>query len=284
MSSSIPAGVRWAFLFASLGALPACSGYHSHADAPGYDIEVVASEIRLVDGLAWHSSGALLATEEYRGGGLLRIDPVSGGSTYLIRDLADPDNIAVVGRDIYLTEEDDQGRIVHLDKLQNRRVLADGLHGPEGLDLGPDGLLYVAEHHPNGHVYRYTLDGVRETFGKATNGEGLRVLPDGTVVVAETSENQVVAFSPSGRKRVFADGIVAPDGVAYDYVNDRVLVTEDRAPGRLMAVDVASGDKDIVATGLHSPQTMLVEEDGSIRLAEQGDDRILRLRPQMEEP
>jgi sugar lactone lactonase YvrE len=112
----------------------------------------------------------------------------------------------------------------------------------------------------------------------------LRVLPNGTVVVAETSEDQIVAFRPNGRKRLFADGIVAPDGVAYDYVNDRVLVTEDRAPGRLMAVDVASGDVDIVATGLNAPQTMLVEEDGSILLAEQGEDRILRLRPQMEEP
>jgi serine/threonine-protein kinase len=271
------------FMLAPLVWLSACSSYHSRADAPGYDIEVVASEIRLVDGLAWHSSGALLATEEYRGGGLLRIDPVGGGYTYLIRDLADPDNIVVVGRDIYLTEEDGQGRIVHLDTLQNRHVFADGLNSPEGLDLGPDGRLYVAEHFPNGRVYRYTLDGAREKFGEVNNGEGLRVLPDGTVVVAETSRDRVVAFTPEGEKSVFAEGIVAPDGVAYDYVNDRVLVAEDRAPGRLLAVDIASGDVDIVATGLNTPQTMLVEEDGSILLAEQGEDRILRLRP-TEEP
>lgn len=257
----------------------ACSSYHSEADAPGYDIEVVASEVRLVDGLAWHSSGAILATEEYRGGGLLRIDPVGGGSTYLTRDLADPDNIVVIDRDIYITEEDDQGRIVHIDALLNRHVFGDGLDGPEGLDLGPDDRLYVAEHHPNGRVYRYTLDGVRETFGEVTDGEGLRVLPDGTVVVAETSKNRVVAFTPQGEKSVFARGIIAPDGVAYDPINDRVLVTEDRAPGRLMAVDVESGEVDIVATGLNAPQTMLVEEDGSILLAEQGEDRILRFRP-----
>lgn len=267
-----------------LGAsLISCSNFHSQADAPGYDIEVIASEIRLADGLAWHSSGALLATEEYRGGGLARIDPVGGGFTYLIRDLADPDNIVVIDRDIYVTEEDEQGRIVHLDSLQKRHVFADGLHGPEGLDLGPDGRLYVAEHDPKGHVYRYTLDGTRRTVGNVSNGEGLRVLPDGTVVVAETYKNRIVAFTPEGQKSVFAEGMVNPDGVAYDPVNDRVLVTEDRAPGRLMAVDVQSGEVDVIATGLHSPQTMLVEDDGSILLAEQGEDRILRLRPQ-EEP
>lgn len=273
----------YAALLSSLLA-SACSGYNSQVDAPGYDIEVVATDIRLVDGLAWHPSGAILATEEYRGGGLLKIDPVSGASTYMLRDLADPDNIAVFDHDIYITEEDAQGRIVRIDHLQNRYVFASGLDSPEGLDVGPDQLLYVAEHAPSGHVFRYSLDGSRETIGKVRNGEGLRVLPDGTVVVAETSENRVVAFTPDGAKSIFADGISAADGVAYDPTAHRVLVTEDAAPGRLMAVDVDTGQIDIVATGLASPQTMLVGEDGSILLAEQGEDRILRLRPIQEEP
>jgi sugar lactone lactonase YvrE len=276
--------LRWIFLIAGVSAASACGGYNSQADAPGYDIEVVATDIRKVDGLAWHKSGAILATEEYRGGGLLRIDPISGSYTYLLRDLADPDNIVVFDDDIFLTEEDPQGRIVRIDHLQNTTVFASGLNGPEGLDVGPDGLLYVAEHYASGHVYRYSPDGTRETVGKVTNGEGLRVLPDGTVVVAETSENRIVAFDPQGRKSVLADRITAPDGVAYDPLNRRVLVTEDEGPGRLIAIDVESHEVDIVGTGFSFPQTMLVEDDGSILLAEQGEDRILRLRPHVEEP
>jgi DNA-binding beta-propeller fold protein YncE len=264
--------------------LSACSGYHSEANADGYDIEVVASEVRKVDGLGRHPSGALLATEEYRGGGLLRIDPVSGASTYLLRDLADPDNIVVLDGDVYVTEEDAQGRIVRIDSLNRRSVFADGLDGPEGLDVGPDGKLYVAEHAPSGRVYRYSLQGERETVGSAKNGEGLRVLPDGTVLVAETSEGRVVAFDESGNKSTFADGFHSPDGVAYDPGAERVLVTEDEAPGRLLSVDLDSRVVDVVATGLNAPQTMLLESDGSILLAEQGEDRILRLRPQLEEP
>ena len=262
----------------------ACGGYNSQANAPGYDIEVVATDIRKVDGLAWHKTGAILATEEYRGGGMVRIDPVSGSFTYLIRDLADPDNLAVFDNDIFMTEEDPQGRIVRIDHLQNRSVFADGLDSPEGLDVGPDGLLYVAEHYANGQVYRYSTDGKRETVGNVTNGEGLRVLPDGTVVVAETSENRIVAFDPQGRKSVLATGMSAPDGVAYDPLNRRVLVTEDEGPGRLLAIDFESHEVDIVGTGFSFPQTMLVEDDGSILLAEQGEDRILRLRPHVEEP
>ena len=206
-------------------------------------------------------------------------------SSSIVRDLADPDNIVVVDQQIYVTEEDPRGRIVRLDSLENLAVFASGLDNPEGLDLGPDGRLYVAEHTAQGRVFSFSKDGARNTLARVTNGEGLRVLPDGTVLVAETSEDRVVAIDASGEKSVFADGISAPDGLAYDSERRRVLVTEDAAPGRLVAVDVASGVMDIVATGLHSPQTMLIESDGSILVAEQGEDRVLRLRPTFtEEP
>jgi len=261
----------------------ACSDYDSQVDAPGYSLEVVAREIRLVDGLAWHPSGALLATEEYRGGGLLKIDPLTGSSSYIARDLADPDNIAVVGGQIYVTEEDSSGRILRIDSLERVHVFARGLDGPEGLDLGPDDRLYVAEHTPDGQVVSFALDGTRRTLARVTNGEGLRVLPDGTVLVAETSENRVVAIDSTGEKSVFLDGVDSPDGIAIDTARARVLVTEDASPGRLLAVDLASGELSTVATGLDAPQTMLVESDGSILVAEQGEHRVLRLRPQLEE-
>lgn len=261
----------------------ACSDYDSQVDAPGYSVEVVAREIRLVDGLAWHPSGALLATEEYRGGGLLKIDPLTGSSAYIARDLADPDNIAVAGGQIYVTEEDPSGRILRFDSLERMHVFASGLDGPEGLDLGPDGRLYVAEHTPDGHVFSFALDGARRTLARVTNGEGLRVLPGGTVLVAETSENRVVAIDATGDKSVFVDDVDSPDGIAIDAARGRVLVTEDAAPGRLLSVDLASGELSTVATGLHAPQTLLVEADGTILLAEQGEHRVLRLRPEPKE-
>lgn len=262
-----------------------CASYESTAEAPEHDIEVVATDVAFADGLAFHPSGAILATEEYRGGGVVRIDPVSGVHSHLVRDLADPDNLAVVGGYIYLTEEDTRGRILRLDERQILTTFAGGLDGPEGLDLGPDGKLYVAEHAPAGHVYRYSLDGSRETVGQVQNGEGLRCLPDGSVIVAETSENRISRFLPDGSKETVAEGsIQAPDGVAYDRTLDRLLVTEDAAPGRMLQVDIDTGDLTIVATGLNLPQTMLFEEDGSILVAEQGEHRILRLRPRRPPP
>lgn len=261
----------------------ACSDYNSQVEAPGYNVEVVAREIRLVDGLAWHPNGALLATEEYKGGGLLKIDPVTGSSAYIVRDLADPDNIVVVDGQIYVSEEEASGRIVRVDSLEQMHVFASGLDGPEGLDVGPDRRLYVAEHSSDGRVFSFTLDGVRKTVARVTNGEGLRVLPDGTVLVAETSENRVVAIDPTGDKSIFVDGINSPDGIAIDTARERVLVTEDASPGRLLAVDWASGELSVVATGLHAPQTMLVDSEGTILLAEQGEHRVLRLRPEFEE-
>lgn len=279
------------FVFARPGALclalaastAGCSDYDSQVDAPGYAVEVVARDVRLVDGLAWHPSGALLATEEYKGGGLLKIDPMTGSSAYIVRDLADPDNIVVVDGQIYVSEEEASGRIIRIDSLERMHVFATGLDSPEGLDLGPDARLYVAEHTSDGHVFSFTLDGARKTLARVTNGEGLRVLPDGTVLVAETSKSRVVAIDSTGNSSVFVDGINAPDGIAIDWDRGRVLVTEDASPGRLLSVDLTSGELSTVATGLHAPQTMLVESDGTILLAEQGEHRVLRLRPELEE-
>ncbi|HEY6562506.1 MAG TPA: hypothetical protein VI072_34795 [Polyangiaceae bacterium] len=260
-----------------------CSGFKSEAAAPDHDIEVVAAHIQLADGLGFHPSGALLATQEYRGGGLVRIDPQSGLFTYVVRDLADPDNLAITGSTIYVTEEDTQGRIIEIDSMGRISTFADGLDGPEGLDLGPDGKLYVVEHAPNGRIYRYSLAGRRETLGRASNGEGLRVLPDGSIVIAETSEQRLLRLFPDGTRRYLAAReLEAPDGVAYDPVQQRLLVTEDAAPGRMLQVDLESGALHTVATGLNKPQTMLFEADGSILVAEQGEDRILRLRPKQE--
>ena len=68
-----------AILAAALAALaPGCTVYDSEAAAEDYDLEVVATDIAFVDGLALHPSGAILATEEYRRGGEESASPTRG--------------------------------------------------------------------------------------------------------------------------------------------------------------------------------------------------------------
>ncbi len=267
-------------LFTTLGAgALACDTFDSELTAPGYEVEIVATGLAYPDGLGYAPDGALLVTEEYRGGGVVRIDLGSGVQTHLVRDLADPDNIIVVGDDIYVTEEDVQGRVVKIDAAGEVTTFVSGLSNPEGLDRGPDGHLYLAEHATAGHVYRFAMDGARETFAPVTDGEGIRCLPGGSLVVAETSHDRVVRIDPGGSRALITDeSMTAPDGLAYDPALDRVLVTEDASPGRLLAVDLATGAMSIVAYGMDAPQTMLVEPDGAILVAEQGASRIVRLR------
>lgn len=263
----------------------ACSTYDSQArPMPGYTLEVVATDILRVDGVGIGPSGAILATEEYLGGGVVRIDPVSGAARHVVRDLANPDNIVVRPTgDIYLTEEYLPGRIVHIDPQGRVRTFASGLRKPEGLDVDAEGHLYVTEHQPDGRLIRYQADGSSELLlDGVVNGEGLRVLADGSVLIAETSAGRILRVFPDGSTQRLAEGeLDSPDGVGYDPATGRVFVTEDAAPGRLLELDPDSGALTEIVTGLNLPQTMTFEPGGAMLLSEQGEDRILRVRTEV---
>jgi len=85
--------------------------------------------------------------------------------------------------------------------------------GPNGITLGPDGALYVADA-GNARIRRVTPDGRTSTLA----GDGLRGLRDGPAATAEFAYPTGLAFDPGGRLYVvdrWAHCVraVAPDGV-----------------------------------------------------------------------
>jgi len=268
-------------LFALTTATTACEYESQVKAADGYSVELVASGLIRVDGIARDLQGALIVSQEYRGGSLLRVDPRSGTYTYIARDLASPDNVVVrPDGEILVTEEFAEGRIISISPVGEQTVFASDLQKPEGLDVDKDGYVYVVEHWIPGRLFRFAPDGTRELISdQIVDGEGLRVIDDGSIIVAETSANRLARVYPDGSIEYLAEGgIEAPDGVVYDFDREVLYVTEDLGPGRLVEVDLETGAVTTLAYDMSAPQTMLIEDDGSILVAEQGEDRVLRIR------
>lgn len=259
-----------------------CGGYTSAATSTDHDIEVVAQGISSVDGLAWYPDGRLVAVEEREGGAARLVDVATGQHRVIASGLDRADNVIALGDgSLLITQENADGRIARVSPDGVVTTFASGLRSPEGLDSGPNGEVYVAEHVGDGRVLRIDADGTQHVVASVEDGEGLRRLPDGSLVVAETSDDRLARIWPDGTRRGLGEGeLGSPDGVGWDEPRARLLVSEDEAPGRLVEVDPDTGEiVRVVAAGLAYPQTMVFEPDGSILLSEQGEGRILRLRP-----
>ena len=113
-------------------------------------------------------------------------------------------------------------------------LLVDGLSEPEGLALGRDGRLYVAE---------------------SAKGRVLLVSPWGirTMVRGLDSPGQLA---------------IAPDGALW--------ITEGDDAGRVLRF--FEGRLETVLGGMRNPRGIAIDEDGWVYVAEQGRDRIIRVR------
>ena len=148
------------------------------------------------------------------------------------------------GRLLYVSDVG-SGRVVVLDAATLVLVDAIGageLSGPHDVDIGHDGLLYIADTH-NGRVVIYRLEDTRGgPAGQISEGmrgpEGVLVHPNGMIYVAGAWSNNVLAF------------------------RDGRIVHELR--------------------GLSAPHDLELADDGHIWLADAGNDRILLLSESLE--
>ncbi len=100
-----------------------------------------------------------------------------------------------------------------------------GLHGPNGLAIGPDGVLIV----PFGAaiVHRVKTDGapVENVVTLPTGGlDGLVRLADGTLFVSSWDGKAVYRVDPQGQVQPTLENIESPADIGYDTKRGRLLV------------------------------------------------------------
>ena len=96
--------------------------------------------------------------------------------------------------------------------------------------------------------------------------------PGGRLAIADTGHDRVLITDEGGRIEREIGGFLQPQGVRFD--GERLLVC-DTVAGSLVAVDVKSGTRSVLASGMHSPWDVVVAPDGSLVVAEAGLHQLL---------
>ena len=156
---------------------------------------------------------------------------------------------------------------------------------PHDLVLSPDGRsLYVAD---NGNNRIAVLDPISlkfiTSFGEEELGAPHDVVFDrsGRLLVADTDNSRIAIYDldASGAKLSgeIVGGVRRPEGVAVD-ANGRVLAT-GAASGNI----VAFKDNAIVAQagGMSSPHDVVVAPNGTLWIADAGNNRLLNMTPEL---
>lgn len=106
-------------------------------------------------------------------------------------------------------------------------------------------------------------------------------LPDGTLVLAETTTGKlmkVASSSPGGAQPTqILEGLRAPLGLAIAGAGE--VYVGEMMGGQLLRVNVGSGASNVVAKGLDRPQGIAVASDGSVLVLEVGRKQLTRVDP-----
>lgn len=173
--------------------------------------------------------------------------------------------------------------------------LADGFDQLYGVAIGPDDSIVFAEL-GTGRVHWFR-GGTTEVLASDLNGPvGVAFGPDGAPLVSESGAGRVVRLA--GTTQTVVDGLQRPQGVA---VADGVLYVVDAAAKEVVSVELESGRRETIATGLPvgpppgvEPKPLLgmppfsgpqgpfagvtVGPDGSLYVSADGDGSVLALR------
>lgn len=140
------------------------------------------------------------------------------------------------------------------------------LVGSNGMRIGPDGQLYVAQ------AFGSQLSAVDLASGQTrvvSPADGQIVAPDdlafdsrGNLYVTEVMSARVSALRPGGAIEVIADNVPVANGITVH--EDRIFMSEFNPEGRIWELDAGGGAPRLIASGLMMPNALCLGPDGML--------------------
>jgi DNA-binding beta-propeller fold protein YncE len=157
---------------------------------------------------------------------------------------------------------------------------------PHDVVLSPDGRhLYVADN--NNHRIAVLDPASLDLVGNFGDGEvgaphDVAFDADGRLLVADTNNSRIAIYEVDGAKAELVDelkgSVRRPEGVAV-HPNGRVYAT-GASSGNIEAFE--AGTPTAAAGGLSSPHDVAVARDGTLWIADAGNDRLVQMTPDLE--
>jgi len=243
-------------------------------DLNGGAPEKVAGELGVPDAVKFDADGYIVSTQ-VASGQVLRIDPRSGERTVLAQLTPGLDNLAFVGKRLFVSNI--SGYVVEiLDGGRTRDLVPDGFNWPLGLAVAEDGALYVAD-----GAFSYSLrpGSARQTLGMLFSpgypgyARGVAAAGSGEFIVT-TALGAVVRYRPAQQQsEVLASSFDQLYGVAV--APGGAVVFAEQGTGRVLSVN--AGHVETLATGLDRPSGVAIAGDGSGYVAESGGGRVVKI-------
>ena len=168
-------------------------------------------------------------------------------------------------------------------------TVATGLNDPQAVAVDSSGSVYVADT-KNNRIVSVTASGVMTPLAQLSGPAA--VLVDSTGYVYASGLTSISKISPAGEISVMIDGVNSPGGLAFGSEGD-LLVAETganvvrrlTAAGSLTTIagtgvaGFSGDDGSASAAQLNSPYGLAVDGNGTVWIADQGNNRIRTLTP-----
>jgi sugar lactone lactonase YvrE len=167
-------------------------------------------------------------------------------------------------------------------------TILQGVGRPDDLAFDLQGNLLFSDEF-NGTVNRVNANGTVTTLLRGLAGpEGIVVLPDGRLIVAEQETNQILAFAPDSTNAVVVRRLPGTpssasckhgmDGIVYDPIT-RMLVLPDSPTGEVYRMSLDGKSLVRLASGMVRPVGAGVDSQGNIFIADECGNAVWRLSP-----
>jgi sugar lactone lactonase YvrE len=243
--------------------------------------QVVAQLETSLDNLAIDSHDRMFVSN-MADNGIQEVDVRSGRARQVVKGkLAIPFGIAAVAegkRDtIYVADifafravDGDTGRVIDLQRAHAANVHIDY---PIGVSANSKHVLLL---NSNGTLQRYDRDGkfLQEWQGLPGISSALE-LSDDSVLVAQ--RGGLIWIGVDGKRKNIVGGVDGMQGLTG--IDSENVYATDVAGGQILRINIRSGDKKVVASGLLLPQGLAIDKTGQLLTVEFGKKRIVSINP-----
>ena len=255
--------------------------YESQAigTATGWSYEIYRDNLAQVSAIVVLDDKVIASLETRdHDGNIVALGTSATDDRIIASGLQKPDGLVLRSGKVVFTQEADNTPVYELEGSEVTPLFS--ANSAEGIAVTLNGDLYVVEDRASGgRVLKYDHeDGhIDVLLSGLIEGEGICIMPSGNLYIAEKSLGIIYQYNHQ-QLTLLADNLESPAYLNCDEDRQGIWITEDRTNlGRLLFLPAGETEPRVIASRLHSPQSIAILSDTDLLLAEQGRDRILRL-------